>query len=262
MMRDQFPHHFFHAFGYGFGARFTEPFCDTLDTQGATCIPVTGGHSTATSSKINFHDVIRIDQATTQIGAIEEKGSFDCVVTSSVENINILNQVTADRIVSHVAVKTDRKRRPKKDNQFELEPNVIWFQTIGSRFENLRVGGVHIKVDIEDEVGYNYGGSKPVSKNPVFDVNDPGKGPINVEFDDAAVLTTLARGVHPESNRVKVYGNAIVVPDFGVVYLAEYLVTEYARYLNMLRVELGCGFAGRGSGPGSGGNGQTIPPPV
>ena len=39
-------------------------------------------------------------------------------------------------------------------------------------------------------------------------------------------------------------GNAIYVPDFGVVYLAEYLVTPYARQLNMFRIEFGCGVGG------------------
>ena len=261
MIKQHKQSHFFHAFGYGFGAHIRKPFCETLHSQAATCVGAHGGHAFATASNINLREVIRIGEARTQIAAIEEHDSYDTVVTASVENINILNHVTADRIVAHLAVKDDKDLRKRADGT--LEPSTMWFQTIGTSFENLRIGGVSVEVEIEDEAGRNYHGPTPSSHNPVYDPFDPGKGPVNKEINPKAHRTTLVKNVSSTSRnagRIKPLGNMIIIPDFGVIHLAEYLVTPNARHLNMLRIEFGCGVDGWSTGPGSSSNGETIKP--
>jgi hypothetical protein len=87
--------------------------------------------------------------------------------------------------------------------------------------------------------------------------------PIAQKIDDPrGYLTTLVEDTRIDSTFIKAKGNAIVVPDFGVAYLAEYLVTPYARQLNMFRIQLGCAGSGCASGGGVGGNGTTAPPPL
>jgi hypothetical protein len=132
------------------------------------------------------------------------------------------------------------------------------FNTVGTRFVNLRVGGVAVNPVLVNECDNEYGSGKTV--NRVFDMSSEKA----IEQDPAnpnGFLTTLIPETKIESQCVKAIGNALYVPDFGVVYLAEYLVTPYARQLNMFRIKFGCGVGGSGSGGGVGANGSTCPPP-
>ena len=236
------------------GAQIHKPFCETLDTQAATSISPTGGFSTSTATRINLRDIVRVEHASTQVAAVEERGengSYDTVITATVEGLNIFNQVTADRIVAHLAVKHHKQHRRTE------------YKTIGSSFENLRIGGVPVHVDVDDDDGRKYhdGGVN----HCVCDPYEPEKGRFNAEFDPTGHLTTLVTGVHVQGHvkhhRIRIHCNSIVVEDFGVVHLAEYIVTPNARYLNMLRVNLGCAVDGTVSVSGTSSNGHTVPTP-
>jgi hypothetical protein len=212
-----------------------------VESQAATAIAPTGGHAFASSGPFNLKELVRIERASTQIAGVEEEHSYDTVVTCRLDGVNIFNQFTADEIVAHLSVKVPKKRGP------------ALFHTTGTRFVNLRVGGVHLNPVLTQECGNQYGEGV---KNPVHNFHDGsigenGRGP----------LTTLVSKLDPPSGCVKAQGNAILVPDFGVVYLAEYLVTPNARQLNMFRIEFGCGVSGRASGTGVGANGSNCPPP-
>ena len=256
MLKPQFPSYFFHAHGVAFGATFTKPFHAVVESQSATAICSIGGHATAASSgPFNFREVVRIGRSSTQIAAVEEhpelprddpKKSFDTVVTCSLEDVNIFNQFKADEIVAHLAVKTDSTGR------------IYQFNTIGTRFVKLRVGGVPVNPTLVDEHGLQY--STGESLHPVFDMKTEKQIPQQMGVTDSH-LTTLVSEVKVDSKHIKVLGNGIYVPDFGVVYLAEYLVAPHSRQLNMFRIEFGCSIDGRGSGGGVGANGATCPPP-
>jgi hypothetical protein len=243
MLKPQFPNHFFHAHGFGLGAVITKPFHATVESQAATCISCTGGHAHANAAKFNLRELIRFDYASTQIAAVEEDESYDTVITTTVENINIFNQFTADRIVAHLSIKSMKNGDP------------MHFRTVGSRFENLRVGGIPIHPVLMDEDGAQY----RERANPVYDLHS--KEAIRQDIGDHRhLLTTLVSKLEIDSTSVVCKGNAIHVPDFGVVYLAEYLVTSHERYLKMFRIRLGCANDGNLSGSGAGGNGSQGPP--
>ena len=265
MLKQQFPFQYFHAHGVGFGAEITKPFSATVDSQAATAISSVGGHAVSTVEGFNYRELIRIGRMSTQIAAIaedvdevDEKGavrrarSYDTVVTCRLEGVNIFNQFTADVIVGHLSVKTDTKGR------------IIHFNTVGSRFEHLRVGGVPLHPECDSE----YTGGLPPKRiaNPLFDFSAKDKEGRGTEMkpdveNKNGYLTTLVSGLKSDSNLVQVKNNAIFVADFGVVYLAEYLVTPNARQLSMFRIQFGCGVDGRSSGGGVGGNGSSCPPP-
>lgn len=244
MLKKQFPHHQFHAHGIGFGAEITQPFRAVVESQAATAISPTGGFATSTAGPFNLRDIIRFEHAGSQIAAVEEEDSYDTVITSRIVGINILNQFTADEIVGHLSIKT-----MKRDSR-------MTFNTVGSRFVNLRVGGILIHPVLQQECDKPCGDSYAQGKgNPVYDLSiERGKRPV------VSNVTTLVSELKVPDSCLEVEGNAIHVPDFGIVYLAEYLVKPYGRQLNMFRFELGCAARGTGSGSGLGANGSTTGP--
>jgi len=246
MLKKQFPTYFFHAHGCAFGANFTKPFCASVESQAATAVSSVGGHAHTSTGPFNFKEMVRYERASTQIAAISEDDSFDTVVTCSIEGVNIFNQFTADEIVAHLSVKSS------------ADGKTMFFNTLGTRFVNMRVGGVPVNPTLLHERGNQYHSGKCL--NRVFDVSN--RSPIRQEADNPrGYLTTLIPELTVDSEHIQVSGNAIYVPDFGVVYLAEYLVAPYSRQLNMFRIQFGCGVDGRASGGGVGANGQTCPPP-
>ena len=253
MLKQQFPFYFFHAHGCAFGAEFTKPFTATVESQAATAICSVGGHAFTSAGPFNFKEVVRFARASTQIAAIEESTanqpassgpSFDTVVTCSLEGVNIFNHFTADEIVAHLSVKATGGN--------------LSFNTLGTRFVNLRVGGVAVNPTLLHEHGNQYGSGETV--NCVFDMHSQ-QAILQDPKSRNGHFTTLVSKLDVDSQHIKCSGNAIYVPDFGVVYLAEYLVTPNARQLNMFRIQFGCGVGGRASGSGVGANGTTCPPP-
>lgn len=244
MLKKQFPRHQFHAHGIGFGGEITQPFRAMVESQGATAIAPTGGFATSTTGPFNLHDIIRFEHAGSQIAAVEEEDSYDTIVTSRIVGINILNQFTADEIVAHLSIKT-----MKSDSR-------VKYNTVGSRFVNLRVGGFLLHPVLQQECDKPCGDGYAQGKhNPVYDLSlERGKRPV------VSNVTTLVSDLKVPDSCLEAEGNAIHVPEFGIVYLAEYLVKPYGRQLNMFRFELGCAARGNGGGAGVGGNGSTTGP--
>ena len=66
--------------------------------------------------------------------------TYNSSVTATIEGLNILDMVTADRIVARVT---------SKQRLDEEEPTIL---SIGSRIENLRIAGCPIQVDLDNEL--------------------------------------------------------------------------------------------------------------
>ena len=241
MLKQQFPNHYFHAHGVAFGGVITEPFHEVIESQAATAISSVGGFARASAGPFNFRDIITFHKASTQIGAVEEKERYDTFVTCRLEGINILNQLTADEVVAVLSIK-----HPK-------DGSGPTFSTVGSRFVNLRVGGVKLDPKLDQECDQPCGEMyKNGRGHAVYDLYQPAEKRTPV----TGGVQTLVAEVDVPSSCLTKQGNAIYVPDFGVVYLAEYFVTPHDRLLNMFRVKLGCAFGGSGEGTGVGGNGK------
>jgi hypothetical protein len=59
------------------------------------------------------------------------------------------------------------------------------------------------------------------------------------------VPCTLVKSVkHNQPNVLKTYGNVIIVPQFGKIFLGEVILKHAARHATMLRLELGSPVAG------------------
>ena len=97
----------YNAHGYGFGGRIDRPFQHVLDVHAGASLPTTGGYETSRRENFRLNETISYTAAHTVVsGSRNEKdGSYTTLASSTIEGLNILDMVTADRIVARVASK-------------------------------------------------------------------------------------------------------------------------------------------------------------
>lgn len=249
--RDEKPRFWFRGNAAAFGGRLVSPVCETLDVQGSSVLPPTGGFASATVGPFNHRNIVSFERATSTVSGhrTDHYGATtrDTLVTVALEGLSILNTVTVDRVVARLT-----SRHPEEE---EEEPHML---LLGSYFENLRIGGVPISATPRPELVEQGGYTQLTGMRPSRSVDAHGKEDATGEsvvrpdaalrtsspFEDRYFLMSLfdtddIRRSLPGSCEVK-EDHGIYVSGFGTIYLGEYLVSRYARRLTMLRVELGC----------------------
>jgi len=209
----------FHALATGISANFTLPFNELIEVQSASAIPITGGYSASRVDSFRYKEILSFRSAVTLVtGSYNPvKDAYCTLVTGTVEQLDILGVVTVDRLVLRLA------------SQQSASGDGFSFTPLGSHFENLKIAGrtLHVELDrerfSEDE--------RPEQKE----------------------LNTLIRPIElgRETGCELIEEGVIQVPQFGTVYLAEFFKTPLYRSLTMLRIELGCPVQ---SGPGATGS--------
>jgi hypothetical protein len=260
------PFHY-HGHAHAFSGKFTRPFHEEIHVQASSTLPTTGGHGSARVDNFKFHEFISFKAGYTHVsgGYQESDGTNNTLVTSVLEGLNMLDILTADRIVC---------RLYSKHHPNDAEGRVTMH---GSKFENLAIFGrpVNISLDFDlfediqtyDEAtqAYNLNAN---FRNLVSDPLRTGRtlrqpGPNGVFF------CSLVQGGQINWNpwnswnqgrSVKVDGHSIHVPGFGKAYFAETFISHGTRTLTMLRFELGSTTGGSGSGGGGSTNGKHYPP--
>ncbi len=208
---------------------------------------------------------------------------FATLATSVLEDLNVLDVLTADRVVAQIS--TEHPVYDPENGQTDGVPSVSF---LGTRFDNLRIDG-H-KIELERHVDIL--GPKPAGGRSYFE--DQGVlSRISEQYEninDAKDLPDWASERYrwdrasaqkqPELkcslvNRVSgapgiQFGHVIEVPHFGKIFLAELRLKreknggpgpeKYSFHLTMIRMELGCpvqgnGSAGSADANGSGGSG-------
>src|SRR5215472_2739782 len=133
-----YPHRTFHyhACANVLSGHFTRPFQDVIDVQAASSLPVTGGHGRARVEDFRFREFFSFRKGYTHVSGSHQAddGSHNTLVTSTVEGLNLLDIVTADRITARLYSKHGANA---KEGSFTM---------VGSRFENLRIAGCDVKV--------------------------------------------------------------------------------------------------------------------
>jgi len=225
----------FHALASGVSGRFTAPFQDLIEGQGASALPSTGGYSASRVEGFRYKDILSLGAVTTlTVGSFSEtKRTYDTLVTATVEQLNILNVVTADRVVTRLASAQPEGGGP---------PRV---SILGSLIENLSIAGYHLDVRPDPRPFEEYARPRRVELRSLIDRPD---------LDESCGF-----GIDEDG--------AFEVPQFGKLYLAEFLSTACYQSLTMLRVELGCPVSTSGGGNPSAlsighgaSNGEFFPP--
>ncbi len=260
--------HYYHADATAVGGIIEAPIIRTIPAQAPLSLPPVGGHDEAVVENYRLDGILSFKRAYTRVagGKSQKNGGATTVVTSVVEDLNIQEIITADRVVAHIM-----GEHPAEG----YEPKVTF---VGTRFDNLRIGGYPIDVVLDLDL-CSWGDpetypDKPTIENADFlkkvsahygRMNDSKSLPAWMkeraipdwvkerhQWDNSKIskmgmvpcsLVKEVRGEFPG----KVFGHTLEIGEFGKVYLAELLVDRNSYRLIMMRLEFGCSTEGKGS---------------
>jgi hypothetical protein len=269
---------FYQADANPLGGFIEEPFQKTVPSQASSSLPPVGGYATARSEAFNLDEFISCRSAYSRVLGREEEedGPWTALATAAVEGLNILDVVTADRVVAQLTVDYPR------DGGFAR------ISLAGSHFENLRIGGFEafpsMNWDIlrpksgvdaaqsqltwpifqrtgheqaEKLIGSIDGGDREAFRWIIerFEWMSADRPP----EEDRFALCSLVNGVD-QAIPGRSFGHVVEIPDFGRIFLGELLISPASVQLIMVRAELGCAGKGQATACGTGVGGRTVPP--
>lgn len=274
--------HRYHAEATVLKGDLYHPLVQPIKPQANAKLAEHGGYLSEHSEPYRLEGIISFEKAYTQTAGNpnpKAEGGWSTLVTSVVEELNVLDILTADRVVGQMST-----RHPR-------EGYVPSIHFLGTRFENLRIHGEPCKVKFHD--GHPFSLTKPENDGPY--TRHPGflervKNHIEGIRGSAGVPAELvehynqlpAQSEGKESiecslvtqvegpSFCRFFGHVIDVPDFGKIHLAV-LKVEHSDWekekekeawkqtlfdLTMIKLEMGCvagGTAFMGNGVVNGG---------
>ncbi len=215
------------------------------------------------SGPFNVKGVLSYQSGYTQVGAarsIKHEHRYSTLVTSAIEGLNILDILTADRVVAQITT------------AHPIDGAVPEVSFLGTRFENLRIGGRKVEIDTNLDIL----GPRPVRDTSYFD-NQRVMDKMEEQFErfttsdyfpdwaeeyyarpenqwkhnDCGVDFAKCSLVNRVSSDQRSFGHVIDVPHYGKFFLGELrvkrvpatCVDEFDAYtfnLTMVRMQLGC----------------------
>src|ERR1700730_16823672 len=166
----------YHAFATGVAGHITAPFQELIPMQASCALSGNGGFGSSRVDGFQFHDIISFASAHAVVAGSysQEKGSHSSISTVTVEGLDILGVVRADRIMCRVA--SSHPDDPKK-------PASIVF--IASHFDNLKIAGYPVKVDLAMDSFAKYDTAAALrDAYRQNTVEDPNKEPKKAGFRD------------------------------------------------------------------------------
>lgn len=251
----------YHASGHAFSGELTRPVQRVIAVQAAASLPTIGGVGASFVENFRVDEVVAFKRGSAHVsGSLKEEGgkiTHTTHVTATIEGLNILDIVTADRIVAHLSSSFEEPlpNRPR--------PTESQVQLVGSKFENLCFAGYQMDVELHHELflglatheavktAWSTAGSDfrtradetsdaiPEGKPPKLDLHDAVLCSVvkEVHFKDPGFGRRQGAFAHPGvTGRGR---HAYHIVDFGDVFLAEVLCQHGRKTLTMLRIELG-----------------------
>jgi len=280
------PAHTYYATADLLSAEFEEPLRERIAPRAYVKLPKDGHYQFKQADPFRLDGLISYRSGYTQVAGHKSPKpghGFTTLSTSVVEDINVLDVITADRVVAQIS--TEHPVYDPENGQTDAVPSVTF---LGTRFDNLRIGG-H-KVELERHLDIL--GPKPANEKSYFDEGEvfdrissqykninktrnlPDWAGEQYQWDPDVALrkgqvkcslvnsVTGAPGIQ--------FGHVLDIPHFGKIFLAELTLKreknggpgpeKYSFHLTMIRMELGCLAQGTGgvstgesNGQGSGG---------
>jgi hypothetical protein len=258
----------FRADANALGGFLVEPFDKNIPALAPVSLPAAGGYATARSGAFNLDEIVSCSSAYTRVsGRVHADGSVSVLSAAVAEDFNILDVVTAERIVAQIAVTIPSGNGPR----------TISFA--GTGFEGLRLAGRRINPKFHAGL-HQPAGDSSVQPLPWQKMQDAGKKQLDALIEcfkkqsgaaagewaahrqgatqDGRVLSSLVEGFDdPEA--LSSWRHIVDIPAFGRIYLGELLISADAVQLVSIRAELGCTVGGVVTGPSpanSGGHGS------
>jgi hypothetical protein len=274
--------HTYHAEASVLEGHLRLPLEQEIKPQAYAKLPEQGGYFHQNLENYNLGKAISIRSAHTQVaGNLDPKPGkgWTTLVTTVVEGLNVLEVLTADRVVGQIAV------------AHPLDGYVPSISFLGTRFDNLRIAGHPVRVklclgilgspppgdspytqheDLKASVKQQYDAilaEKDVPQELQDHYNDLSKALVGSPAEVECSLVNRASGAYPGS----CFGHVIKVPGFGTITLAKLRVhhehfktgtgipEKTTVHLTMIDTKLGCSIEGNPQfGPMST-NGRSVP---
>jgi hypothetical protein len=260
----------YHASAHALSGQFWRPFQRVIEVQAPSVLPSIGGIGSSRVDNFRLDDFVSFKAGYTHVLGSEmevkdEKGvilkdangqpriAHTTQVTSTVEGLNILDVITADRIVGRLTSVHD-----PADDKARGEARIL---LIGSRFENLRIAGCNVDVSLHHELFLKLPTLSAIEDlekkhadkfwelaTETLDAVKPGAR-LEKKKPEApgALLCSIIKDVNfkclDEGEKVcpgvTRRGHRFHVEDFGNIYLGEMLFRHSHKTLTMVRIELG-----------------------
>lgn len=275
--QDKKPTFYFQADATSLGGFLEQPFQRLVPQQASVSLPAAGGFATARTEGFNLEQIVSCTSSHTRVSGREttDGRAFSTLVTAVVEGLNILEIVTAERVVAQISVECPADYGPRR------------ISLVGSHFEGLRVGGhnasptlnpsflnaqpagtVRSPMTWTDFQGIGEKQSRTLigaikqTRNAAWEWAQERyewMGSTQKRQDGELVQCSLVDSVAsaiPGSS----LGHLIEIPEFGRIILGELLVSADSVQLFMIRAELGCHVHGRVITVQAGSGGTMMPP--
>ena len=266
--------HIYHAEATALSGPLTLPLHLPIPPQAQLRLREEGGYLSQHSDSFRAEQVISYQTAHTQVaGNLEDKPcrGWSTLTTSVVEGITVLDVLTCDKVVMQMAT------------NHPPEGYVPTVSFLGSRFENLRISGHPVRLDLDpDLLGAKPANDQPYTSDAAFIervksqrnqilsakglpaeiAQRYNQGPLVSQKTESGLqesvecsLVNHAEGGYPGQS----FGHVIDVPNFGKIYLGV-LRVEQSDYkegtqipkkttlrLTMIECKFGCAIAGSAS---------------
>ena len=230
----------YHAHTSAISGTLRKPFSEHLETQAGSALSGTGGVSNRRVEKFQHRDLISCDAAYSSAVGHCENGSHTTLVTSTVEYLNVLGMVTADRVVTRIA------------SVHKLDDSEPVIYTVGSHIDNLKIGG--------QPVTFEYDGDFLSTWSQFNAAHSGALTKPHAEQHPKMVRASIIHNIKAPAGMTVENHNCIVFPEFGKIHLGELFIWPDRRKLSMIRLELGCSHEGDVTICDGDGNGTTYPP--
>lgn len=262
----------YHASAHALSGELTRPVQRLIEVQAGISLPSTGGAGSASVENFRFDEVVSFKRGYSHVSGSEKregnKTTHTTHATAVVEGLNILDVVTADRVVARLSSSFEE---PRAGMPPATEGKVL---LLGSKLENLSIAGWQVDVQFDHDMFLKLGTFADVQK--VWNANDGADSALRQTAarvhealgKDARTLPTelkaeggmfssIVKDVHfrvpgigfaernpkfipPGVQPLPQLGrHAYHVVDFGDVFLGEVLCQHGRKTLTMVRIELG-----------------------
>jgi hypothetical protein len=253
----------FRADANALGGILDKPFRIPVPTLAPVSLPAAGGFASARSEGFTLDNIVSCRSAYTRVSGEENSDdkSIAILVTSVVEGLNLLEVVTAERIVAQLSILIPPDRE------------VIKVSTAGSRFEGLRIAGhcrhpqLNQKLQDYQNARDAQGGPAGATAEHVWEIGREQAETVTRAFagrhnaawaekrfewmkrtdaeSNASILCSLVDGFVTDDPKTEHRGHVVDIPEFGRFFFGELLLTAESVQLVSIRAELGCAVKGK-----------------
>ena len=266
---------YYHADASAIGGSIHRPFSGFVPSQTSISLPIVGGFQEKQRRGRKWKNIVSYTSESTHVsGSLrDETGAWTTQVSATITGLNILEVITAEKVVAQLSV--------------EYDPNggIASISTVGSQFIDLRIGGNPIDPVIRHDLFSEHDGN-PAAGSQTNTANNtwprqqvflnkvheqfgaakegyrdtrPNGGPLQNRFQhwmDHHFHGHDSRGLLNDRDYIAcslidqlpnlpdrfphaLCGNGIYIPDFGSVYFGELFVHHHQVRLAMIRAQLG-----------------------